>query len=51
MNDFLVDEIFKNAQRMRMRNQVEEKLLQRLIDGDKGIRQSLKYSLKVNVII
>lgn len=42
MNDFLVDEIFKNAQRMRLKNQVEEKLLQRLIDGEKGIKQKLK---------
>lgn len=42
MNDFLVDEIFKNAQRMRLKNQVEEKLLQRLIDGERGIKQKLK---------
>jgi hypothetical protein len=41
--DFLIDEIFKNSQRMRIKNRVEEKLLNRMIDGEKGIRNKLKY--------
>ncbi len=46
MNDFLVDEIYKNTQRLRSKNQVEEKLLHQIVEGHKGYREKLKYKLK-----
>ena len=47
MNDFLVDEIYKNTQRLRSKNQVEEKLLHQIVEGHKGYREKLKYNLKL----
>lgn len=42
MNDFLVDEIYKNTQKLRVKNQVQEKLLNEMIEGHKGYREKLK---------
>jgi hypothetical protein len=42
MNDFLVNGIFKNTQRLRVKNQVQEKLLHEFVEGNKGLREKLK---------
>ncbi|CAF1079049.1 unnamed protein product, partial [Brachionus calyciflorus] len=41
MDDFLVNEIYKNTQRLRSRNQVEEKLLHDVLYGHKGYAEKL----------
>lgn len=45
MNDFLCDEIYKNTQRLRNKNQVEEKLLHQIVEGHKGYRAKLNKTL------
>ena len=42
MNDFLVDEIYKNTQRLRNKNRLEEKSLHLAINGHKGINQKMQ---------
>ena len=42
MNDFLVDEIFKNTQRLRIKNQIQENMLHETVEGHKGYRTKLK---------
>ena len=42
MNDALIEEIYKNSERVRIKNQVEEKLLYQMIEGHKGFREKLK---------
>ena len=41
MNDFLVDEIYKNSQRVRTKNRLVEKNLAQTLNGQKGINQKL----------
>jgi hypothetical protein len=42
MNDFLVEEIYKNCERLRAKNHVEEKILHQMVEGHKGYREKLK---------
>ena len=42
MNDFLVDEIYKNAQKLRIKNQIEENMLHQIVEGHKGFKETLK---------
>ena len=42
MNDFLAEIIFKNCEKIRSKNQLEEKLLKQKIDGHQGYKKKLK---------
>lgn len=42
MDEFLVNEIYKNKQRLRSRNHFEEKLLKELLYGHKGYTDKLE---------
>lgn len=42
MDDFLVNEIYKNSQRLRSKNSVEEKLLHEILYGHKGYSEKLQ---------
>ncbi len=42
MNDFLVDEIYKNTQRLRNKNRLVDKNLHQALNGQKGLNQKLQ---------
>ena len=42
MDPVMLDVVYKNTQRVRIKNQCEENALQRAIDGKRGYRAKLK---------